>query len=149
MQFTKAEAYGTLGVLYLAEQGAKSVVSMSEIAESQEVPEKFLAKIFQNLTKNGIITSYRGAKGGFSLNKKPGAITVREIVEAIQGPYHLIHCLHDNDCCEKYDFCPVRVVLEKAEIKLLEVFGSYTIADLIKWKNKQKADSHTAKIKKR
>jgi len=149
MQFTKAEAYGTLGVLYLAEQSSKRAVPMSEIAEAQEVPEKFLAKIFQNLTKNGIVTSHRGARGGFTLNKKPGVITVRQIVEAIQGPYHLIHCLHDNECCEKYDFCPVRVVLEKAEIKLLEVFGSYSIADLIKWKRKQKTDSHTAKMRKR
>ena len=140
MQFTKAEEYGIFGILYLAEQGPKRIVPLSEIAESQEVPEKFLAKIFQNLTKKGIVTSHRGAKGGFSLNKKPAAITIREVVEAIQGPYHLIKCLYDRDCCEKYDLCPVRVVLGKAEVKLLEVFGSYSITDLIKWKEGKKVD---------
>ncbi len=139
MQFTKAEEYGIFGVLYLAEQGPKRIIPLSEIAESQDVPEKFLAKIFQNLTKKGIVTSHRGARGGFSLNKKPATITVREVVEAIQGPYHLIRCLYDRDCCEKYDFCPVRVVLGKAEVKLLEVFGSYSITDLIKWKEDNKA----------
>ena len=139
MQFTKAEEYGIFWVLYLAEQGLKRIIPLSEIAESQDVPEKFLAKIFQNLTKKGIVTSHRGARGGFSLNKKPATITVREVVEAIQGPYHLIKCLYDRDCCEKYDLCPVRVVLGKAEVKLLEVFGSYSITDLIKWKEDNKA----------
>jgi Rrf2 family protein len=140
MQFTKAEEYGIFGVLYLAEQGPKKIVPLSVIAESQEVPEKFLAKIFQNLTKKGIVTSHRGAKGGFSLNKKPASITVREVVEAIQGPYHLIRCLYDRNCCEKYKLCPVRVVLGKAEDKLLEVFGSYSITDMIKWKKDKKAN---------
>jgi Rrf2 family transcriptional regulator, iron-sulfur cluster assembly transcription factor len=140
MQFTKAEEYGIFGVLYLAEKGPKKIVPLSEIAESQDVPEKFLAKIFQNLTKKGIVSSHRGAKGGFSLNKKPSTITIKDVVEAIQGPYHLIRCLYDRDCCEKYDQCPVREVLGKAEVKLLEVFGSYSITDLIKWKENNKAE---------
>jgi Rrf2 family iron-sulfur cluster assembly transcriptional regulator len=139
MQFTKAEEYGILGVLHLAQQRKSRIVPLSEIADEQQVPEKFLAKIFQNLTKTGIVRSHRGVRGGFSLSRDAVSITVRDIVEAIQGPYHLIKCLHDRDCCGKYPSCPVRVVLEKAEIKLLEVFGSYTIADLMKWKKERKS----------
>ena len=138
MQFTKAESYGMLGVIYLAGQEAGRIVPLSEIAEARDVPEKFLAKIFQNLTKTGIVKSHRGAKGGFSLAEDPELITVKEVVEAIQGPYHLIKCLQDNDCCDKFEFCPIRSVLEEAEVKLLEVFEKYNIASLLAWEKEHK-----------
>ena len=138
MQFTRAEEYGILGVIYLAGQNDGQIVPLSEIAEARDVPEKFLAKIFQNLTKTGIVKSHRGVKGGFSLSKNPETITVKDVVEAIQGPYHLIKCLHDSDCCDKYDYCPIRSVLEKAEVQLLEVFKSYTIASLLSWEKKHR-----------
>jgi len=134
MQITKAETYGIFGVMHLAEQEAGRVVPLSDIAESQDIPEKFLAKIFQNLTKTGIVRSHRGVKGGFSLIKKSADLTIREVVESIQGPYHLIMCLPDGTRCDRSDNCMVRVVMAEAEKKLMEVFESYTIADLIKWK---------------
>jgi len=136
MQFTRAEEYGILGIMHLAEQAPERIVPLSEVAETQEIPEKFLAKIFQNLTRSELVKSHRGVKGGFTLGRKPEKITVRHIVEAIQGEYHLIKCLHDKDCCSKYEFCPVRAVLEVAEKRLLQVFGDYTLVDLIQWKKK-------------
>lgn len=139
MQFTKAEGYGILGLLYLAAKEPDEIVPLSEIAEAENVPEKFLAKIFQNLTKTGIITSHRGVKGGFSINRAPKDITVKEIIESIQGPYHLVKCIIDKDHCEKINYCPVRIILEKAESKMMEIFAQHTAADLIKWKTEKKA----------
>jgi Rrf2 family protein len=135
MQFTKAEGYGILGIIYLAERGAGRIVPLSEIAESQNVPEKFLAKIFQNLTKTGLVRSHRGVKGGFSFNGNVNEITAIKIVEAIQGPYALAKCFIDAINCDKYDSCPVRVLLEKVQKAMLEVFQQYTLADLLKLKN--------------
>jgi Rrf2 family iron-sulfur cluster assembly transcriptional regulator len=146
MQFTRAEEYGILGVIYLSEQPENRVIALSEIAEAKEVPEKFLAKIFQNLTKSGIVRSHRGVKGGFSLSRDADTITVKNVVEAIQGPYHLVKCLHDKNCCEKYDYCPIRTVLQEAEEELLEVFDSYTIRDLREPRKKRKA-VHSARAR--
>lgn len=143
MQFTRAEEYGILGVIYLSEQSDDRVIALSEIADAKEVPEKFLAKIFQNLTKAGIVRSHRGVKGGFSLSKDPHTTTVKDVVEAIQGPYHLVKCLHDKNCCEKYDYCPIRSVLQEAEEELLEVFDSYTICDLQKPKKRERKSSRS------
>jgi len=134
MQFTKAESYGIRGVIYLAEQDDGRVVPLSEIAATEEVPEKFLAKIFQNLTKAGIVRSHRGIKGGFNLLKDPDNITARDVIEAIQGQYMLAKCLRDSDSCDKHSNCPVRVVLEKAEKELLRVFEEYTISDMMRFK---------------
>lgn len=139
MQFTKAEEYGMFGVLYLAEKDRALVTPLSEISESQQIPEKFLAKIFQSLSKAGIVRSHRGVRGGFTLAKDPSEITIKEVLETIQGPYHLMKCIQDLRGCDRngHDFCAIREVVAIAERQLVAVFERYTLADLIGWqKNK-------------
>ena len=85
MQFTKAEEYGLFGVIHLARQQRGAVVSLGEISETESIPDKFLAKIFQNLAKAGILRSHRGVRGGFSLTRPPRRITIADILEAIQA----------------------------------------------------------------
>jgi Rrf2 family protein len=141
MQFTKAEAYGLFGILYLAEQPAGKVTPLSEISEVQDVPEKFLAKIFQALSKSGVIRSHRGVKGGFSLARPASEITFREVVEVIHGPYFLAKCFNLEEICDRQN-CPVKVLLEKAQDALIRVFEEHTIADLLEFqKQSKKADS--------
>jgi Rrf2 family protein len=139
MQFTKAEEYGMFGVLYLAETNSSRVVPLSEISQAKDIPEKFLAKIFQSLSKNGVIRSHRGVRGGFTLAKDPGAITLKEVLETIQGPYHLMRCTEDKSACIKdpTEFCAIREVLIKAERRLTSVFEEYTLADLAEWQKNQ------------
>jgi Rrf2 family transcriptional regulator, iron-sulfur cluster assembly transcription factor len=133
MQFTKAEEYGILGVIYLAEKDMNKVTPLSEISNAQDIPEKFLAKIFQSLSKTGIIRSHRGVRGGFSLAKEPDDIGILDILEAIQGPYHLMKCTNNRSVCEKEGFCSLRELLVMAEDQLVSVFGKYTLNDLKDW----------------
>lgn len=137
MQFTRAEEYGIRGIVYLAAQEPDHVITLSEIATEQCVPEKFLAKIFQNLTKMGLVRSHRGVRGGFTLGKSPDQITMKDVVEAIQGRYRLGRCMDGREKCERYDECPLRTILEEAESKLLHVFAKYKIADMVKMKSKK------------
>ncbi|MBN1213550.1 MAG: Rrf2 family transcriptional regulator [candidate division Zixibacteria bacterium] len=141
MQFTKAEEYGIFGVLYLAEKDRAVVTPLSEISKAQNIPEKFLAKIFQSLSKSGIIRSHRGVRGGFTLAKDPSEISVKEVLETIQGPYHLMKCLGDFKSCtmNKVDFCPLREILLIAEKRLVSVFDEYTLSDLVKWEKARTA----------
>ncbi len=134
MRFTKAEDYGLYGVIYLAEQENGRIVPLSEISRTQNVPEKFLAKIFQSLSKAGLVKSHRGVKGGFTLAKPAGEITIRELVETIQGPYFLSKCIHDEKACDKSENCPVRHLLSLTLKCILEQFENYTLADMLKWK---------------
>jgi Rrf2 family protein len=135
MQFTKAEEYGMFGVLYLAEKDAGVVTPLSEISQAQDIPEKFLAKIFQSLSKAGIIRSHRGVRGGFTLAKNPEDISVKQVLETIQGPYHLMKCISDQSVCTngRQDFCALREVLLVAERKLVSVFEEVSVADLLRW----------------
>ena len=144
MQFTRAEEYGMFGVLYLAETERSRVVPLSEISQAKDIPEKFLAKIFQSLSKSGVIRSHRGVRGGFSLAKDPTEVTLKEVLETIQGPYHLMRCTEDKRACIKdpSEYCALREVLVLAEKRLLSVFEEFTLADLVKW---QKSEAPPAK----
>ena len=137
MQFTKAEEYGMFGVLYLAEKDPTAVTPLSEISQAQGIPEKFLAKIFQSLSKAGVVRSHRGVRGGFSLSKDPAQVTVKEVLETIQGPYHLMKCVQDMRACDMPNrgFCPLRELVMKAEHELVAVLEEHTIADLVHWQS--------------
>lgn len=139
MQFTKAEEYGIFGVLYLAETDDGRVVPMSEISQAMEIPEKFLAKIFQSLSKSGVIRSHRGVRGGFTLARDPKDITMREVLETIQGPYHLMRCTENMSLCAKQcEFCSLREVLLLAENRLVSVFEAFSLTDLVEWQKTRK-----------
>ena len=141
MQFTKAEEYGVFGVLYLADKDRTTITPLSEISEAQGIPEKFLAKIFQSLSKAGLVRSHRGVRGGFALSRDPNEISIKEILETIQGPYHLMRCVADPESCDSRQktvgFCPLRELVVSAEEQLVSVFERHTLADLLQWQTDQ------------
>lgn len=131
MELTKAGDYGFLGILYLAKQPEKKVVRLSEISENENIPEKFLAKIFQSYTRSGLVKSHRGARGGFSMAKPADKITVKDILESVQGPIYLTRCLNDIESCDRKDSCPLRKVWIKAQDYVTNLLDKKTLADLI------------------
>ncbi|MGB5139138.1 MAG: Rrf2 family transcriptional regulator [Candidatus Zixiibacteriota bacterium] len=135
MQFTKAEEYGIFGIMYLASQPPGRITPLSEISENQKVPEKFLAKIFQSLSRSGLIRSHRGVKGGFTIGKPSHEITIKEVVESIQGPYYISKCLTEPTDGQTPAMLSLRKLLEEAQGKLLKVFSEHTIKDLTDWQD--------------
>jgi Rrf2 family iron-sulfur cluster assembly transcriptional regulator len=117
----------------LARQPSERLVLVSEISKNQNIPETFLAKIFQRLSKAGLLRSSRGLKGGFSLGKPANKITMREVIEALEGPIALNRCLRKEGGCEEEEVCPIHQVWEKAQEKLLEVLDTTTMEDLAEW----------------
>lgn len=131
MELTKACSYGIFGMIYLAEQPQGKIVSLSEIAKAENLPEKFLAKIFQNLTRSGLIRSHRGAGGGFSLARPANKIMVKELLESIQGPICFAKCLSDLEDCDKKEICKLRKFLKKVQDYATKILTQSTLADLI------------------
>ena len=132
MQFTKAAGYGIQGMLHLASisNGKNNEAYVAEIARTRDIPHSFLAKIFQNLSRAGLVRSHRGARGGFSLAKPSEEITVKEIVEAIEGSIVLFHCLGHEGSCDKQDCCSLYPVWKEAQGKMVNVLEGYTLKDL-------------------
>ncbi len=132
MVLTRAGDYGIYGVLYLAKQPKGKIVSLSEVSRAEGIPEKFLAKIFQSLTRVGLIVSHRGARGGFCLARPADQITAKELMEAIQGPICFSKCLSEVEDCEKKDVCKLHEILKKAQEHTVKLLSQKTLADLAK-----------------
>ncbi len=96
MRITKAGDYAMRGLIYLARQPEGEVVLVGDIARAMEVPESFLAKIFQGLARAGLVRSHRGYRGGYSLARPAAAITLLEVVECVEGPIVLNDCTDPN-----------------------------------------------------
>lgn len=132
MKLTRGGEYGIRGVLYLAQQDNGKVSMLSAIAKAQDVPPRFLAKIFQALAKAGIVKSHRGAKGGFSLARMPADVTMKDVIEAIEGPIFLNVCLMSPGECNRDKICPMHTVWEEAQEKMMEVLDRANFAELAK-----------------
>jgi Rrf2 family transcriptional regulator, iron-sulfur cluster assembly transcription factor len=130
MRLTRGADYGARGIIYLARQPMNAVVLVGEIASAEELSESYLAKIFQDLAKEGLVRSHRGAKGGFSLARPPESITLRQVIEAIEGPIAINRCLAPWEGCERSDTCPIYPVLARAQEQLLAVLDDATLRDL-------------------
>lgn len=132
MKLTRGGEYAIRGVLFLAHQNDGKVSMLSAIAKAQDVPPRFLAKIFQALAKAGVVKSHRGAKGGFSLARPASEITIRDVVEAIEGPIHLNVCLIGEGECSRDKICPVHAIWEEAQDRMMSVLARANFADLAK-----------------
>lgn len=130
MQFTKAEEYGLFGLIHLANQPPDTVATLREISYAQDIPDKFLAKIFQSLTRAGIIYSYRGVRGGFQLAKPAKKITVAEIFEAIHGDADAVKCVIDHKDCGRKRDCPIRELFLEGRRHMFAYFGKQNLKTL-------------------
>lgn len=132
LQLTRDGEYAVRAVLYLASQPPGKVSHIQEIADAQDVPKSYLSKIMQHLTRAGLVKSRRGASGGFHLALPAQDITLRETIEAVEGPIFLNVCLIRKGECKRDGFCPVHPVWKEAQSKLFEVLEGKTMADLVK-----------------
>ncbi len=132
LQITRDGEYAVRAVVFLAAQPEGKVSLITEISETQEVPKSYLSKIMQHLVRSGLVKSRRGAKGGFVLARPANEITLRQTIEALEGPIHLNVCLIKKGECHRDDLCPVHPVWRDAQRKLIEILDSKTMADLVK-----------------
>lgn len=97
MHMTLEADYAVRIVEFLAEQNRKT--DAHAIAEQTRVPLRFALKILRTLVSQDIIRSFKGAKGGYQLAHPAGEITLRQVIEAVEGPYVLNRCQHDEYNC--------------------------------------------------
>ncbi len=130
MELTRKGEYAIRGIIHLAQLPPGKVALISEIAVATDVPQTFLAKILQNFAKIGIVQSFRGAGGGFMLGRSASKITLREVVEAVEGPILPNRCLLGSGTCERDNTCGVHPVWRQVQQKVVEILDGVTIEDL-------------------
>jgi Rrf2 family protein len=120
MQITRQADYAVRAVLYLAKLGPDQRAATSQIAQQQQIPPSFLAKIVSQLSVAGLLQTSRGARGGVSLARPPEQISMLEVVEAIDGPILLNECVSPNGVCVFGDDCPMKPVWCDSQAQLVQ-----------------------------
>jgi len=142
MRMTKACEYGLQGVLYLAMQPEGKTTFLAEISQARTIPYSFLGKIFQNLIRAGIVKSMRGIHGGFTLAREARAITMKDVVEAVEGNISFSNCSGDENGCERVSCCSMATSWRQAQQKAMHVLENVTFKELAK---KEKTIIHKVK----
>lgn len=104
-------------------------MSAKEMAEAVNVSEAHLAKVFQKLVKEGLVTSVRGPGGGFQLAREPGKIALFDIYTVIEGVPRDDYCLLHSERCP-FGSCIFGSLLEKMTDEFVEYLKNTTLADL-------------------
>ncbi len=98
MKLSTKGRYGARAALELAQRYGSGPVMVREIAESQNISERYLEHILNSLRASGLVRSTRGARGGYELAKPPSAITLGDVVRSLEGPLDIVSCTQDEDC---------------------------------------------------
>ena len=130
MELTRKGEYAIRGIVYLASQPANQVCLLNDIATTVDVPTTFLAKIFQQFSKIGLVKSYRGTGGGFLLGRAPQEITLLEIVEAVEGQIAPNRCIVNADECNRTASCMVHPIWQDVQQQVRTILQGVTLKDL-------------------
>ena len=125
--------YALRALLYLAAQGDNNPIQISEIAESEKIPRKFLEAILLELKKPGIVRSHRGRQGGYSLGRAAKDISFADVLRVTDGPLALSPCVsvmayRKCDDCFDEAVCGIRKALLAARDATAEVLESRSLA---------------------
>ena len=104
-KISRKTEYAIRGMIYLAKQPRDQFVMIKEITKATKTSPTFLVKIFQALSNAKLVLSSRGSIGGFKLSRKPEHITLRDILEATEGPVIMNLCVLDNRSCGFSNTC--------------------------------------------
>lgn len=139
MKLSTKGRYGARLMLDLALHYGQGPVLLKDVAQREEISEKYLGHLIIPLKVAGLINSSRGAHGGYVLAKPPNEITLKEITWCLEGNLSLVECASVPDVCNRIDFCVTRDIWCLISEKMSEILEATTLEDMVNRHNhKQK-----------
>lgn len=139
MKISTKGRYGLRILLDLALHEGSSPRMIRDIAESQQISEKYISRLIIELRKAGMVKSVRGAKGGYKLARTPKYLTVLDIVEVMEGPIAIVDCVAEPNICLRLSACATREIWTKLNNEIRESLAKVTLQDIVDNFNKQNA----------
>ena len=131
MKLSTKGRYGVRLMLDLAAHYGEGPVLLREIATRQEISEKYLSNLITPLKSTGLVEATRGVNGGYVLGKPPTEISMKEIVQALEGPLGLVDCVEKPALCKRAAHCISHDLWREAAEGMAQVLGKYTLADML------------------
>jgi Rrf2 family protein len=129
-RLSKKTDYALLALHYLASEEASGVASTRMIAERFDIPGELLAKILQQLARDGFVAAHKGVHGGYHLARPAHAISVAQVVQAMDGAMTFTACSPRDARCDQFATCTVRDRLWRVKERILSVLQDVTLADM-------------------
>lgn len=129
-RMSKLTDYGTVVMTYMAREPEK-VHSAHEIAAQIKVGLPTVSKVLKLLARGQLLTSHRGTKGGYSLARGPGDISIVQIIDALEGPVGLTECSSAPGLCVQESSCSVRVNWLRINEAIREALDTVTLAEMM------------------
>lgn len=131
MKISTRTRYGVRLMLALARNHGSGTVFMKDLALMENLSEKYLSQIIIPLRSAGLVSSVRGAQGGYMLSRSPAEITLREIVVPLEGDC-LVDCVNNTAACHRVDTCASRDVWNMLGNQMLETLDKITLEQLLR-----------------
>lgn len=132
MKLTLESFYALKALVYLAENAKGRTILIKEIVDNCSIPKSFCAKTMQKLAKNNIVRSHRGAQRGFTLSKEAKDLSIKEVLEAVEGKDIFSKCIFWSKACDEDSTCPLHDSWWPIKDNVLSWARITTLADMLK-----------------
>jgi len=130
IRINKLTDYGIVIAVRIAKGEPERLHTAREIAEDTHVPQPTVTRLLKQLARSGILTSTRGAAGGYSLTQPAETISVARLVEALEGPIALTECSNTVCSCALEDDCAVEAPWQTISLAVRNALETVTLADM-------------------
>ncbi len=130
LRLSKKADYALIAMKHLATRTDLASASAREIAEQYDIPVELMAKVLQRLARRGLLTSHQGTRGGYRLAKAASAISVADIIQAIDGPLTVTACSSGDENCGQYAKCSVRDPLWRIKDRILSALATCSLQEV-------------------
>jgi FeS assembly SUF system regulator len=131
LRISKLTDYGTVLLAHLA-RNPDAVCSAAEIASHTGISLPTASKLLKSLARNGLVTSTRGANGGYMLARDPCAISAAEIIDALDGPVSITECSASDSNCDIAEACGVGNAWQRINVAIRDALDEVSLVDLIR-----------------
>ncbi|HEU4848664.1 MAG TPA: Rrf2 family transcriptional regulator [Rubrobacteraceae bacterium] len=129
LELSSEGRYALRALVYLAWAGER--VTADRISTEAHIPRRLLARILAELSHAGLVESEQGRSGGSRLARPAGKITLREAVEAIEGPFGVTRCIMEDRACGEGAPCALHEAWKEGQRAILEYLGTQTIEEFV------------------
>ena len=131
MRISTKGRYALRMMLDLAVHSDGNAIPLRDVAQRQEISDKYLEQIVTQLARAGLVRSVRGAGGGYLLTREASGYTVGEILRVLEGNLAPVSCVDGSACCARADHCVTLEVWQKIQTAVSDVVDQITLSDLV------------------
>ena len=131
LRLSKKADYALLAMRHLAANRDVGAVSARELADAYDIPPELLAKVLQRLVRAQLLESHQGIRGGYGLAKPASALSVADVIQAVDGPLTVTACSDSDHTCDQFSKCNIRDPLWRIKDRIISALAATSVQELV------------------